>query len=693
MADTKITALTAITTVDPAVDVLPIVDISDTTMAASGTTKKITSNQILGAGGTATLASATITGALGAAGLNVTGATIPANGVYLGSANNLSFSAASTLGMTLNSTGLGVGRSPSYKLDVAGVGNFDQLRVSAAAATNVALVNTTSGLTYTVYSANTASNGFNGFGIFDGSSYVLRIDSSGNTTLASATITGNTTLGDAQTDTATINGQLTARQGEFPSAVRAAASDYAAVTFDGATASTRIASACQAIGTGAFSLWSRFRVPASNPASSIGIIGLSSTNSTMLAANAVLLSISSSGTLSFLRYGATTSDVRQAIITGFLSAYSGQVVDIVVTRTGTTLKIYINGTDTAYTETTGGTPPAWSDTIASDFCNVGCFTSGATTIFTGRIYRSVVFNRALSASDVTELITTGVNPADQWGTQTAVYTSDFSAGADGWGAANGTAAGNIDGIGGQDNNLRYTIGSGANSGDGLSKNNIVIPSKRYRFNFAYYLPSGQTQTTTLRAFVGLASVVTGLNVTNAWTDVSAEGVATVDTLLRVNQNFVGTGNGTDVFYIRAVTVTRIGAIVDLDFTIGAGYQATDRSTNNLHGTLFNGVEFTQPKRMAVLYATTSAATNQQVFGTLAIPANAIIEDIIVNSTGTATVTVRDAAAGNVIVNAASVVAGRQKLTIAQPFSSGGQLWVQSSTTATLQFTILYTIAA
>lgn len=57
--------------------------------------------------------SATITGALGAAGLNVTGATIPANGVYLGSANNLSFSAASTLGMTLNATGLGVGGVPS----------------------------------------------------------------------------------------------------------------------------------------------------------------------------------------------------------------------------------------------------------------------------------------------------------------------------------------------------------------------------------------------------------------------------------------------------------------------------------------------------------------------------------------------------------------------------------------------------
>jgi len=64
MPDAKITALTAISVIDPAVDPLPIVDVSDTAMAASGTTKKITINQILGASGTATLASATITGDL-----------------------------------------------------------------------------------------------------------------------------------------------------------------------------------------------------------------------------------------------------------------------------------------------------------------------------------------------------------------------------------------------------------------------------------------------------------------------------------------------------------------------------------------------------------------------------------------------------------------------------------------------------
>ena len=65
MADTKITSLlTPQVTTNPATDVLPIVNIADTLMASSGSTRKITVNSLLGAGGTATLASATITGDL-----------------------------------------------------------------------------------------------------------------------------------------------------------------------------------------------------------------------------------------------------------------------------------------------------------------------------------------------------------------------------------------------------------------------------------------------------------------------------------------------------------------------------------------------------------------------------------------------------------------------------------------------------
>ena len=79
-SDLKITALSAIATnpINVATFPIPMVDLLDNSMAASGTTKKVTVNQILGAGGTATLASATITGDLTVAtsSLKVTGGNV-----------------------------------------------------------------------------------------------------------------------------------------------------------------------------------------------------------------------------------------------------------------------------------------------------------------------------------------------------------------------------------------------------------------------------------------------------------------------------------------------------------------------------------------------------------------------------------------------------------------------------------------
>jgi hypothetical protein len=79
MPDSKITALTSISTsTDPANDPLVIVDLSDTSMAATGTTKKVTLNQLLATSPTATLASATITGDL----------TVDTNTLFVDAANN-----------------------------------------------------------------------------------------------------------------------------------------------------------------------------------------------------------------------------------------------------------------------------------------------------------------------------------------------------------------------------------------------------------------------------------------------------------------------------------------------------------------------------------------------------------------------------------------------------------------------------
>lgn len=131
MADTKITALTALTAADPANDVIPIVDVSDTTMAASGTTKKISVNNILGASGTATLASATITGAatvgttLGVTGVSTFAAgtaLLPAltttgdtnTGIYYPAADTFAVTTGGTERYRVDSSGnVGIGVTPS----------------------------------------------------------------------------------------------------------------------------------------------------------------------------------------------------------------------------------------------------------------------------------------------------------------------------------------------------------------------------------------------------------------------------------------------------------------------------------------------------------------------------------------------------------------------------------------------------
>ena len=104
MADVKITALTVLTAADPANDVIPIVDVSDTSMAASGTTKKISVNNILSSSPTASGA-LTVTGLVTAGSATITG--------------------AATVGTTLGVTGVstltgavGVGATPIGKFDV-----------------------------------------------------------------------------------------------------------------------------------------------------------------------------------------------------------------------------------------------------------------------------------------------------------------------------------------------------------------------------------------------------------------------------------------------------------------------------------------------------------------------------------------------------------------------------------------------
>ena len=141
MADSKITALASISTsTDPAVDPLVIVDVSDTSMAATGTTKKVTLNNLLSSSPTATGAfsvtglvtagSATITGAatvgttLGVTGVSTFAAgtaLLPAltttgdtnTGIYYPAADTFAVTTAGVERYRVDSTGLGIGDAPA----------------------------------------------------------------------------------------------------------------------------------------------------------------------------------------------------------------------------------------------------------------------------------------------------------------------------------------------------------------------------------------------------------------------------------------------------------------------------------------------------------------------------------------------------------------------------------------------------
>jgi hypothetical protein len=123
MADVKITALAVLTAADPINDAIPIVDVSDTTMAASGTTKRISVNNILGASGTATLASATITGDLT---VRTTGLVVNTTGVGIGivPTRNLSLFSGSSPVLQLCDSTSGTTLNDGLLITQAGVNTF-----------------------------------------------------------------------------------------------------------------------------------------------------------------------------------------------------------------------------------------------------------------------------------------------------------------------------------------------------------------------------------------------------------------------------------------------------------------------------------------------------------------------------------------------------------------------------------------
>jgi hypothetical protein len=382
------------------------------------------------------------------------------------------------------------------------------------------------------------------------------------------------------------------------------------VAFDGLTAGTRIhAQVPFAIGTGDFSVWVRFRCPTSVPASGNGslpgIWALSDQNDATNRANALVLYLdNTSNRLRLFRHGATpTTDNRIATIDNFVTTYAGLVVDVVVTRSGNTLKLYVNGTDTAFSEATGGTPPAWGDTIAHGFLNLGMQSSA--NVFGDRIFRVVLFNRTLNQADVTSLIVNGVGQADRWAEGPLLANGNF----EGTFTSGLGASWTKQGVSTVCTEETSIVNSGAKSQKIVAPDNYSgiyqqlagkgVAGKRYRITAFIRVDAGQVRL----FFRGQVNIAGGVffpsligPTSGQFQRFSVEGILPD----HGSANYVTaytyreTPSEETTWYIDDISLERIGAIIDLDLGVGRGTFIPDRSSNAANGRAVGGVSHVRP---------------------------------------------------------------------------------------------------
>jgi hypothetical protein len=369
----------------------------------------------------------------------------------------------------------------------------------------------------------------------------------------------------------------------------------------------------------------------------------------------------------------------------------GTVAAVFLERVGTTLTLWINGILVG--SVTAASFGASLDSTAYVRFG-GAFI--ASQRGNGVVHRGWMFQHLLTQGDRDFITMRGRLPSElQWApTNATVWASDFSAGVDGVSASGGTGVGNIDGIGSPstDDTYRFTVNS-STSIHSLTKTGLLTVGKRYRISGSVNIPSGQANVTACEiqdlGSVALATVTQAAT----WQTFSRDWTAVGSGLVfywKSGAAYSYAGNGTDVGYLKGITLQRLGAFLALDFGVGVGNQAVDMSGNGLHATLTTPFEHVVPARFGQVRQRVTASGNTQI--TAGIPINARITGITANAAGSVTLSVGNASAGTQIVNAQALSTGRQDVTLAGRFSTTGNLWANLSSAVQVDLTVHYEIA-
>lgn len=459
-------------------------------------------------------------------------------------------------------------------------------------------------------------------------------------------------------------------------------------------------------GDGPLTLWWRGRLPSSF-ATSAGICGLGPESTHLLGGSgAVAFALAVIGGDVQLVMGNSTTRTQYALS---MAGLAGQVADIVVTRSGLTLAAYVNGAAVTLTPVNTGAGFAADAAINGDFYHAGAPLSatiaGANNVVAGPSQRFALFNRALSAADASSLIFNGVDVTDQWGTKAEVinattrnggFETPGAGGADvfaDWqeivtapsAIARDTAV-FLEGTA----SARLTTDAAA-SFAGVRQ--TIEMGRRYRIRFAFRHDrvgfNVSPQVTMGASLVGgLVSVAD-----NTWSVQTVEGVSTETRLDFSRTSGVPSAN----FWFDGIVVTRIGAIVDLQFDGTAWGMVGDRA-NQRDSVMHSGAALTMPDSTRGFARWVGTVPGGERIGggvavaiipTTASISHVFVRNINLGSGQTFSMGTSSGNLTNIIINAP--LGGNDSVTAIDPalsVSSTGELWIAYTGTGAIEVEVV-----
>jgi len=499
----------------------------------------------------------------------------------------------------------------------------------------------------------------------------------GNWAVNNLTVAGNETVGGSLS----VSGALTAPDLTLGSGGPSVKSSLDAraprqgLVFDG-TGNTAQATLGSTIGTSDFTWTEWFTVP-SNPAVYSAFGGIATSGSYLIPGSALQMSFQATGALRVSIPNAGNTGGVYADVAGF-SGLIGKLCHLSVSRSGSTLTVYVNGISQTVTPLTYGSSPGdFSNTVSGTYVSLAGSGGGSGTQYVGTRVGPYIYNRALSASEVVSLFEAGVPAGADYNATPASNTN----------LSNATITGN------------YTITGATATGFTASS---VDTTFRYAYSAPFTIKAGNkylvTYTLTLNSgsipAVELANPAIQNYGYNSGAGTGAQSIVMTANTNASNARVVFDGAAATNFTVSNLTIIPLGLLLAPEAAQpGNGLVWTDLSGNGAQivlptsGVAWN-VPGTPPTRVR---GTTSTNGNQILLGNYTILAQTSVNRVRARArTGTPTVKLGTAAGAGDTVAAVTLSTSWQNLTILagnQIMGSNIIQWVNSNSTDVVEWDI------